>query len=347
MQVRQAEAMAGLAVVAAVMAARYQPVFLFYPVYAFAAAFLCLAAGFAAPERPREALRAAAGLAGLAWVGTAVAAAAAMGLAGAGLTPPGRLPSGAADLAAVSLLAPLGLAEAPGLFPAGWLFAGLAAGSALLAVLRPAAQRAVGAWAGSLAAALITLLAAGERPLQPGPRLLAARLAFALAFFLAGAALRGASERTARRLRAPALLCGGFVLVDALAVNLGALGSRLELGSLGAGGLWAFLATAVIALMGASVAWYAAQVVPARSALLGVGRAWRAVLALSAAVLFAVDLCFVAAGRLRAAELPDAARAFKLDRWWLLYLVPAIALPALLAWGVSRLRRARVPGGAP
>ncbi len=323
------------AVVAVVMATRYQPAFLFYPVHAFAAGFLLLAAGFAGPTQRREGLRAAASTAGLAWAGTAAAAAAAMALAGAGLPPPGKVPADAADLAATALLAPLGLEAAPGLFPAGWLLAAAAAGLALSAALRPAPALA---WSGAAAAALAAVVAGGDGPQAPGPRLLAARLAFALAFVLAGAALRGAGD-AARRLRAPALLAGGFVLVDALAVNGGGLGSRIEAGSLGASPPLALATTAAIALMGWSVAGYAAEVVPARSALLAVGRAWRAVLALHAAVLFAVDLGFVAAGLLAAGDLPDAARTFKLDRFWLLYLVPAVALPALAAWAAGRLRR--------
>jgi len=338
---RRAEAVLGLAVVAQVMTARYQPVFLFYPVYAFAAAFLCLAAGFAAPLRRPEALRAAWRTAALAWAGTTVAAAAALGLAQAGLTPPGKLPSGWAELASVSLLAPLGLADAPGLFPAGWLLVGVAAGTALLPVLRPAPARSAGAWAGAAVAALVAALASGDGRLAPGASLLAMRLAFCVAFFLAGAALRTSGEGTRRRLRAPALLAGGFVVVDVLARN-GGLNARVDAGSFGAGGPPLALATmAIISLMGWSVACYAAEVVSARSGLLGVGRAWRPVLALHAAVFFAVDLGFVAAGLVRAAELPDAARTFKLDRWWLLYLLPAVAVPALLTWAASRVRPRR------
>ena len=56
MEDRHAEVTLGLAVTAAVMASRYQPVFSFYPVYAFSSAFLCFAVGFAAPSG-RRALR--------------------------------------------------------------------------------------------------------------------------------------------------------------------------------------------------------------------------------------------------------------------------------------------------
>jgi len=335
MRDRHAEATLGFAAVAAVMAARYQPAFLFYPVQAFSAGFLLLAAGFSAPAERRPALRAAGWTAGLAWAGTAAAGAVAMVLARAGLPPPGAIPSGAAELAGQALLAPLGLGAAPGLFPAGWRLAAAAAGLGLCAALRPPPAAA---WAGAGAAALAAVIAGGDGPQAPGPRLLAARLAFALAFCLAGAALRGSGEALRRRLRAPALLAGGFVLVDLLAVSGGGLGSRIEAGSLGASPPLALATTAAIALMGWVVAGYAAEVVPARSALLAVGRAWRALLALHAAVFFAVDLGFVAAGLLSAGDLPDAARTFKLDRFWLLYLVPAVALPALAAWAAARLR---------
>ncbi|MFO0581990.1 MAG: acyltransferase family protein [Anaeromyxobacter sp.] len=332
MQERHGQAALGLAAVAAVMAARYQPAFLFYPVAAFSAGFLFLAAGFAAP-RGRSALLGAAGRwAAVAWAGAALAVVLAVPLARAGLPPPGAIPGGAGEGLLQAALAPLGLASAPGLFPAGWVLAAAAAGLALFSVLAPAPGRASSAWIGAATAALVAAAAGGDGRLEPGGQLLLARLAFALAFLLLGAAL-AASPALARRLRAPAVLVGGFLLVDTIAKNGGGLGYAIERGSLGGSPGLALVTTAAIALMGWSLAGYAAEVVPPRSALLAVGRAWVAVLALHAAVLFLVDLAFVGAGLLAAADLPTAARTFKLDRWWLLYLVPAIGLPVL------RLRR--------
>jgi hypothetical protein len=150
------------------------------------------------------------------------------------------------------------------------------------------------------------------------------------------------------RLRSPALLAGGFVLVDVVAASTGGLGYPIDAGSLGRTGPVALVTTAVIALMGLSIASYAAEVVPGRSALLAMGRAWKAVLLAHAVVLFAVDAMFAAAGVLPRADLHRAAETFRLDRLWLLYLVPALAAPVLLDLVVRRLAPARPdPEAAP
>lgn len=333
----------GLAVVAVVLLTRYQPAFLLYPVAAFALAFLAYAQGRAeAPDRGL-AREAAAGL-GLAWGGTAVAGGLARLLEPAGLSPGGPglslTPAALLDLA----LAPLGLAPPPALFPLAWVLVALVAARALLRLVGagPAGPAAL-----SGAALLATALAGGAGALEPGPRLLLVRLAFAVAFAALGRAVREAPPGAAARLRSPWLLALGFAAVDVIAASAGGLGVGIEVGALGPSGPAASLATTtLITLMAGTVAWYAAEVVGERSALLAVGRAWRWVLAAHAVVFFALDLGAARLGLLAAGDLPRAARVLNMNRLWVPYLAAAIGLPTLLAALAARAGRARPAPGA-
>jgi hypothetical protein len=334
---RHMETMWGLAVVALVMAASYQPAFLLYPAQAFSAALVFFVAGceFAMPVG-RQAPTTLARLVVVAYGGTTVATAAAGLLARAGLAPGGPIPSFASGDAAlgaarVILLSPLGLEQAPALFPAAWVLVAIALARAVLAGAAAVAGSFGVAGAGFLG--VLAALAAAE-PQGAGGQLFVARTAFAVAFCALGRFVHGVGEPTRRRLRAPVSLALGFVAVDALASS-GGLRSLVDAGALGPASL---LTMTFVVLMAWSVASYAAEVVATRSALLALGRTWVAVIAGHAAVVFLVELALVRAGALPGAALGSAVRAPELNRLWLFCVVPALAAPAILARAAAGVR---------
>jgi hypothetical protein len=331
-QHRHVETSWGLAVVALVMAASYQPAFLLYPAQALAAALVFFVAGceLVTPiigQAPTSLLR----LAGVAYGGTTVATAAAGLLARAGVAPGGPIPSfataeAALDAARAVLLSPLGLEEAPVLFPAAWVLVAIALARAVLAGAAAVVGSFGVAGAGFLGA-VAALAAAAPQGAGSGVRLFVARTAFAVAFCALGRLVHGGGEPTRRRLRAPVFLALGFLAVDALAAG-GGLRSRIDVGALGPAAL---LTMTLVVLMAWSLASYAAEVVPTRSALLALGRSWVAVIAGHAAVVFLVEHALVRAGALPSAALTSAFPRPGYGRVWLLCLVPALAAPVILA----------------
>jgi hypothetical protein len=336
---RHVETMWGLAVVALVMAATYQPAFLLYPAQAFSAALVFFVAGceLAMPVG-RQAPTTLARLVVVAYGGTALASAGAGLLVRAGLAPGGPTPSFASGEAAlgaarVILLSPLGLEQAPALFPAAWVLVAIALARAVLAGAAAVAGSFGVAGAGFLGA-LAALAAAEPQGAGSGGQLFVARTAFAVAFCALGRFVHGVGEPTRRRLRAPVSLALGFVAVDALASS-GGLRSLVDAGALGPASL---LTMTLVVLMAWAVASYAAEVVPTRSALLALGRTWVAVVAGHAAVAFLVELALVRAGALPGAALGSAVPAPELNRFWLICVVPALAVPAILARAAAGVR---------
>jgi hypothetical protein len=186
---------------------------------------------------------------------------------------------------------------------------------------------------------VVTALTAGRAAIEPGPMLFIARTAFAVAFCALGRVVRGAPAAASSRLRSPTFLVLGFLAVDVIAANAGGLGGGIERGDLGPSGAASLVTAALIALMGGTVASYAAEVVGERSALLAVGRAWRWILVGCAAVLFTLDVVASFAGLLDASDLSRAARLLNMNRFWAPWFFTAIGLPTLLVVLASRLRR--------
>lgn len=345
-------ALLGFAALSVVMAHRYQPVFLFFPVHAFHLGLVFAAAGHLAVAAPARDLPTRLRSEALSWFGLAYAAnlglaLLTLGLYRAGLSPGGAVPSLASAEAALGslrtfLLAPLGLAEGYALFQSAWILGHLGLASVLFQLLARAQSRAVlgSALLGSSLAAAALLDQGGSG----GPLLLwAGRVAFALAFYLAGHLLATASEVVRRRLLAPAATVVCFLCADALGAAFGGLGYDLDRGTLGGRpGFVSILGTAVLVLLVDQLAHHAARIVGDRSALLAIGRSWRAILIGHQAAFFATNCAFVLLGALKADQLSGTS-SFNLNKTWLLYLIPALALPVLGRRAAARLAKRPAP----
>lgn len=331
-------ALSAFAVVSLVLAERYQPRFLFFPVHGFHLALVFFAAGHLATAEQGLRARLSRVLAGArANLGGYYALSLLFGLAtllltAAGLPPGGALPALAPAGAALEsirsfALAPFGAGEAYALFRPGWILVQLFVVGALFQLAGLAAHRLL--LGGALAAALVATLALLGDGGAEGPALFAGRTAFAALFYLLGFAAKSASETVRRWLTAPAAAVAGFLAADALYAWSGPLVYRLEAGSLGKGPpLATLLATAALVLLVYQLAWFAAGLVGEGSALFALGRASRAVLVWHPSAFFATNCVFLLLGLVSREQL-SVALSHDLNRTWLFYLVPALALPVL------------------
>lgn len=357
---REGLALLGLAAVALVMANRYQPRFLFYPVHGFHLGLLFFGAGrLASAGDPTEARGRALGreagiLLGAFVLGTLVLGGASLALAAGGLAPPG-VEAGAPAPAALGrwLAAPFTGAAGPDLFPAGWVLVALAAAGALgrFAAAWPVAGPALLAALGVLG----TVAGADEASRAgDGPWVVLARTAFACLFVALGHLAGALSARARRALLSPGLGLAAFAAADVLAANTGGFAYALERGDLGLHPGARLLVTGAIVLLVFQVTARLAPRLGERGALLALGRALPWVIALHAAVMFGLNLGVHLAGLVPAGDLARAGFAWRPNQAWLAYLGLGLALPAIFSSAAARaaarivaLRRAgRAPAPA-
>jgi|GEM_PF-1789457 len=337
---RRGQALLGFAALALVMAYRYQPIFLFFPVQAFHLGLIFFAAGhLAEPAKSGELLRRLAHDArswlGLCYAANLVAGVLTLLLIYLHLDPGGPSPDSIFDF----FLGPFGCAEPYALFQPAWILIGIFFASAVFLVLAQVGNRLV-IGATMLVSTGIAIVLCKGTAANTGLSLLAGRTAFAVAFYLGGALVKTANEQTQQRLLSPTAAVLLFLIADVLGVNFSGLAYRLGQGSLGSHSAAALLGTAAIVLLLYSLANQAARIVGERSFLLALGRSWHAVLVGMSAAFFATNAIFLLLGFIDREQLPVSS-SFAINKTWLFYLIPALALPALLFRFFAKRREAR------
>ena len=211
-----------------------------------------------------------------------------------------------------------------------------------LLVWRPG-RLAVGLVLAGTVPVTLVLLEQGLRSFED-LRLTAVRTALAFLFFLTGHAVRLWEDRLARVLLAPWFLLVAFALVNVLAVNLGNIRYNFVLGNVNNVRVWVPVATTLlIVLIVFQLAHHAARVLPDGSPVLLVGRSTQDVLVWHFTVFLAVNVVLWALGLVPFEALSDNWFAWEKERTWLLYEVPAIAVPILARRWLDR-RAAAGPG---
>ena len=228
------------------------------------------------------------------------------------------------------------------LFSSAWIVSSLFAAGALFqfACLAPR-------WTAAAAVALVALLCV----LAPGPggpesaeglALLARRTTFALFFHACGYVVKSAPGQLRAALASPGAAVLGFAAAEVLSANTGMPAYGLDPGNLhGAAGLARLACTGAIVLLLFSLSHFAARMVAEGSALLATGRAFLPILIAHPAVFLAVNAALIGAGLLPSEALADLGFSPALNQTWLLYFVPAIAVPVLFQRAAALARSAR------
>jgi len=169
-------------------------------------------------------------------------------------------------------------------------------------------------------------------------RLTGVRTSFAFLFFLAGHTVRLEERWLSRLLLAPVTLLACFVLVNVIAVNFGNIRYNLVLGNVGNVRVWVpVVTTLLIVLIVFQLSHHAARFLGERSLVLLVGRSTQDILIWHFTVFFAVNVLFWALGFVAFGSLSDNWFAWEKERTWLIYELPALALPILARRWYTRL----------
>jgi fucose 4-O-acetylase-like acetyltransferase len=162
-------------------------------------------------------------------------------------------------------------------------------------------------------------------------RLTGVRTALAFFFFLTGHLVRLFEDRLRKVLLAPWFLLVLFVAVNVVAVNFGNIRYNFVLGNVNNERVWVpMLASVLIVLMVFQLAHHVARFLDDRSLVFVVGRSTMDILIWHFTVFFLVNVALWALGVIPFERLSDNWYVFEKERLWLLYEVPAIALPVLM-----------------
>lgn len=200
----------------------------------------------------------------------------------------------------------------------------------------------------AFAATVPVTLALLEKGLQSYEdlRLTGVRTALALFFFLAGHLVRAWEDRLARVLLAPWFLLVAFAAVNVVAVNFGNIRYNFVLGNVENVRVWVPLLTSLlIVLIVYQLSHHVARFLAEDSLVLLVGRSTRDILIWHFTVFLGVNLLLWALGAVPFEKLSDNWYVWEKERTWLLYEVPAIAVPILVRRWYER--RAPAPSPAP
>ena len=353
---KHVDVMLAFGIVMVVLGHRYQPPFLFFPAYTFHMALFFFASGYLA--RPRVGLREKARFVAkkartqllfyFRW--NLFFAVLTFLLARAGVRLGYAIPSfGTKEEVLATLrgffLVPFLDGHQYHLFLAAWFILQLFLVHVVFQVLiwRPG-KLVVGV---VLAATIPTTLFLLEQGLQSYEdlRLTGVRTALAFLYFLLGHAVRLWEDRLRPVLLAPWFLVAAFALVNVLAVNLGNVQINFVLGNVNNVRVWVpVVSTLLIVLLVFQLAHHAARFLSETSSVLVIGRSTQDILVWHFTVFLGVNLCFWALGLVSFEALSDNWSTWHKEQTWLLYEVPAIALPILVRRRFER--RARAPGGA-
>jgi len=341
-RLRHVDVMLAFGIVMVVMGHRYQPPYLFFPAYTFHMALFFFVSGYLATARAglREKARALAHKARtqllLYFRWNAFFAVLTFLLALGGIRLGYAIPSfGSGAEALESLRAFLVVPFTDGhhyhLYAAAWFIPQLF----LVHVAFQAVVPRPGRWvaAAALAAAVPVTMFLLEKGLQSYEdlRLTGVRTALALLFFLAGHAVRQWEDRLARVLLAPWFLVAAFAAVNVLAVNLGNIRYNFVLGNVNNVRVWVpVTASLLIVLMVFQLSHHVARFLDDGSPVLRIGRSTQDILVWHFTVFLGVNVVLWALGLVPFEALSDNWYAWEKERTWLLYEVPAIALPVLV-----------------
>jgi fucose 4-O-acetylase-like acetyltransferase len=185
----------------------------------------------------------------------------------------------------------------------------------------------------ALAAAVPVTLFLLEEGLQSYEdlRLTGVRTALAFLFFLAGHTVRLWEDRLAKVLLAPWFLVVAFAAVNVIAINFGNIRYNFVLGNVNNVRVWVpVTASLLIVLIVFQLSHHAARFLDDRSWVLVVGRSTQDILVWHFTVFLGVNVVLWALGLVPFEKLSDNWYAWEKERTWLLYEVPAIAVPILV-----------------
>ncbi len=188
---------------------------------------------------------------------------------------------------------------------------------------------------------IFALVQADGAPKKPaGADLVLIRTSFAFMFYLAGYIIASLPDDIRQRLISPVAIVCSFILINVIQAFFGETHYFIKQGVIPNSSYGAvFLSTFLIVVMVYQLSHYIAAVVRENSLILKLGEHFEQVLIWHPTVFFVINLILVAFGLMQAEELLKGGVSHAIHKTWLIYVVSAVAVPAVAAAAFVKLKK--------